>query len=120
MTEVDDCFTFWSSEPPSLTTVSRFGAKGTSAEHDFGAVPNRWRVLPSDAREVDGRWTGGAREVDGRCTGGGREPADFDRQYATILGTGENQLPTDRQKPLILATVSGIEAIRTAQCEVRW
>ena len=44
-------------------------------------------------REPAGRRTGGGREVHGRRTGA----ADLEHQFATVLGTGENKLSTNRR-----------------------
>ena len=52
----------------------------------------------NDAVQGEGRvLTGGGREVAGRCTGGAREWADLEHQFATVLGTGENGLSTNRR-----------------------
>ena len=55
-------------------------------EEQHDAVQGKGRVLTGGAREVHGRWPGGARKW-----------ADLEHQFATVLGTGENGLSTDRQ-----------------------
>ena len=66
-------------------------------------APNRYEqkvhfvCSPHMAARLDWRWTGGGREVHGRWTGGAREWAKLEHQFATVLGTGENRLSTNRR-----------------------